>query len=475
MKKNSVLVLLLAFCIGHVSSGFSEIRLPAVLGSHMVLQQKSEVNLWGWSNPGEKIRVMVDWDTTIYHATGLRTAKWSVKIKTPAAGGPYKIILNGNNAIVLEDVMVGEVWLCSGQSNMEWSGSQGLQQSFDEAPHATNTKIRFFYVPKSTADFPQDDCTAEWRVCNPEDMKRFSAIGYFFGKKLQQELNVPVGLINSNWGGTPAEVWTPKELVENDPALKEAAGKVNVTRWWPVQPGDIYNAMIHPLANFAIAGALWYQGESNTGTYATYESLFTMMIGAWRKAWQKDFPFYYVQIAPFAGYGHENVCALLREAQTKSLSYPNTGMVVISDLVDDINDIHPKNKIDVAQRLANLALAETYGKTGLIYKSPRYSRMNIEGGKIRIYFDHAENGLMSKGGAPTEFYIAGADKNFLPAVAKIEGNTVVVSHKDIRNPVAVRFGFNNTAMPNLFSKTGLPVDLFRTDDWPVDTPQVKKS
>jgi len=473
MKKNLArLLLIFVFC--GASFVFAEVRLPAIIGSNMVLQQKSEVKLWGWCSPTEKITVMVDWDTTVYRTAGLRTAKWSVKIKTPAAGGPYKIIINGSNAIVLENVMIGEVWVCSGQSNMEWSGDQRLKQSLEEAPQANNTNIRFFYVPKSTADFPQEDCRASWKVCNPEDMKRFSAVGYFFGKKLQQELNVPIGLINSNWGGTPAEVWTPKELVENDPSLKAAAGKVSVTPWWPVNAGDTFNAMIAPLTNFAIAGALWYQGESNTGTYATYQSLLTTMIAGWRKAWQKEFPFYFVQIAPFASYGQNNICALLREAQTKSMSYPSTGMVVISDLVDDIKDIHPKNKVDVALRLANWALAETYGKTGIIYKSPMYKSMKAENGKIKIYFDHAENGLLSKGGDPTEFYIAGADKNFLPAVAKIEGSTVVVSHKDIKNPVAVRFGFSNIAMPNLFSKEGLPVNLFRTDDWPVDTEAVKK-
>ncbi|MDZ7292206.1 MAG: sialate O-acetylesterase [candidate division KSB1 bacterium] len=423
----------------------------------------------------EKIRVMVDWDTTIYATTGLRTAKWSVKIKTPAAGGPYQIIINGYNVVVLEDVMIGEVWLCSGQSNMEWSGAHGLPQSLEEAPHATNPNLRLFNITKATSDYPQEDCHASWRVCNPEDMKHFSAVGYFFGKKLHEELKVPVGLINASWGGTPAEVWTPKELVENDPVLKEAATKVSQSvPYWPIIPGQSFNAMISPITNFQIAGAIWYQGESNVGTWSTYQALFTTMIGAWRKAWQRDFPFYYVQIAPWSGYGENNACAFLREAQTKSLSYPNTGMVVVSDLVDDITNIHPKNKRDVALRLANLALAETYGKAGIVYKSPMYKSMKVEGDKIRIYFDHAEAGLMSKGGDPTEFYIAGADKNFQPAIAKIEGNTVVVWNKSVKKPVAVRFGFSNAAMPNLFSKEGLPVNLFRTDDWPAVTYDVKK-
>lgn len=473
-QKITLRFFILLFVLCHRAEVLAEVRLPAVLGSNMVLQQKSEVELWGWCNPTEKISVMVDWDTTVYRTAGLRTAKWSVKIKTPAAGGPYKMIINGSNAIVLENVMIGEVWVCSGQSNMEWSGDQGLKQSLEEAPQAINTKIRFFYVPKSTADFPQEDCRASWKVCNPDDMKRFSAIGYFFGKKLQQELNVSIGLINTNWGGTPAEVWTPPEMVESEPALKEAAGKVSVTPWWPVRAGDAFNAMVAPLTHFTIAGALWYQGESNTVTWSTYQMLLTRLISGWRQAWQKDFPFYFVQIAPYAKYGQNHIGALLREAQTKSMAQPNTGMVVISDLVDNIDDIHPQNKREVAWRLANWALAETYGKSGIVYKSPMYKSMKAENGKIRIFFDHAENGLMSKGGPPTEFYIAGADQNFLPAVATIEGSAVVVSHKEIKKPVAVRFGFSNMAMPNLFSKEGLPVNLFRTDEWTVDTAAVKQ-
>jgi sialate O-acetylesterase len=305
-------------------------------------------------------------------------------------------------------------------------------------------------------------------------MKGFSAAGYFFGKKLQEELNTGVGLINSSWGGTPAEVWTPKEFVENDAALV-ASAKREPAPGWPVYPGLTYNAMIYPIENFNIAGAIWYQGESNTGAYASYQKLFTGMIGEWRKAWKKEFPFYFVQIAPYAGYGNKNISPLLREVQTKSLVYPKTGMVVIHDLVDNINDIHPKMKKEVGYRLANVALADTYGKQGIAYKSPSYKSMNIEKDKIRIYFDNAEGGLISKGGEPTEFYIAGEDKNFVSATAKISGNTVIINSKEVKNPVAVRFGFSNSAMPNLFSKTSnLPVNLFRTDDWPADTSPTKK-
>lgn len=470
--KSQLFTVLLLFFAGF-SSLLAQVRLPAIIGSHMVLQQNSEVKLWGWCDPSEKIKITTTWDTTTYTASGSAHAKWSTIIKTPAAGGPYKISIKGNNAIELDDVMIGEVWVCSGQSNMEMNVNWGLPYS-DDVNKAKNKSIRFFHIPKATSEFPQENLDAKWVVCNPDDMKRFSAVGYFFGQKLQQQLNAPVGLINASWGGTPAEVWTPREQIVKDPVLEEAAAKLNASQWWPVKPGMTYNAMIHPLTCYNIAGAIWYQGESNTGTAATYQSLFTTMIGAWRAAWQKDFPFYYVQIAPYAGYSNMNIAPLLRESQTKSLTYPNTGMVVISDLVDNVNDIHPKMKKEVGLRLANYALTQTYSKNVGAYKSPDYKSMKVEKEKVRISFDQVGTGLVSKGGVPTEFYIAGEDQKFVPAQAKIEGNTVVVWSKSVKKPVAVRFGFSNGSMPNLFTKEGLPVNLFRTDDWPVDTSAIQK-
>jgi len=465
----SLFAIIAALCLHQ--QAIANVRLPSVIGSHMVLQQQSEVNLWGWSDPQEKITIQVPWDTTHYTVLGTRDAVWKIKIKTPAAGGPYSITITGRNTIVLEDVLVGEVWLCGGQSNMEWNVNGSMHP--DEAKTANNNNIRFFHVTKFTSDYPQDDVPGSWVVCTPESAKWFSAVGYFFGRKLQQALNVPVGLISSNWGGTPAEVWTPKDVIEGDPALKaEAANLQEGWPYWPIASGKAYNAMINPLTNFSIAGALWYQGEANVGAYANYPHLLTTMIGAWRKAWNKEFPFYFVQIAPF-NYGENNLCAFMREAQTSVLTYPKTGMVVVSDLVENVNDIHPRNKLDVGIRLANYALADTYGKTGIAYKSPQYKDMKVEKNKIRISFDNAPSGLKTSGGEPTEFYIAGADQNFVKATAKIEGNTVVVSSKEIKNPVAVRFGFSNTATPNLLSKEGLPVNLFRTDNWPVKDP-VKK-
>ena len=447
------------------------VRLPSILGSHMVLQQNSEVKLWGWCGPVEKITIKTSWDTITYRTTGESSAKWSQKIKTPVAGGPYQITIN--KTLILDDVMIGEIWLCSGQSNMAMSGDGRLKQSLDEAPNANNQNIRFFHITKSTSDFPQENCEGSWKVCTPEEMKHFSAVGYFFGKKLQQSLNIPIGLINSSWGGTSAEVWTPKQLVENDPELKAASLKMTPGASWPILPGYTFNSMIYPITNFEISGAIWYQGENNVGTYSSYNKLLTKMIDSWRKNWQKDFPFYFVQIAPYAGYKNRNTCALLREAQTNCLSIPKTGMVIISDLVDNISNVHPANKIDVALRLANIALCENYGKCGLNYKFPMYKEMKNEGNKIRILFDNADNGLMAKDKSITEIYISSEDRQFMPAMAKIEGNTLIVWNKKIKAPVAVRFGFSNTAIPNLFSKEGLPVNLFRTDNWEVDTYPVK--
>ena len=468
MKIISYLIILCGGLLFYGQS-FAGIRLPAVISSNMVLQQQSSVALWGWADPAEKIVITTSWNNRVDSVVTTSGATWKIQVNTPAAGGPYTITLKGWNTIVLNNVMIGEVWVCSGQSNMEWSSNQNLKQIIDELPNSSNNNIRFFQVSKATSEWPQDNTVGEWKVCSPESLKGFSAVGYFFGKKLEHDLHVPIGLINASWGGTPAEVWTPAEEVNKEPALKEAAEKLQQSPWWPVAPAYTYNAMIFPVTNFAIAGSIWYQGESNTKTSSTYKKLFTSMIRAWRQAWKKDFPFYYVQIAPFT-YEDKNIGALLREQQTWALSYPNTGMVVISDLVDDVKDIHPSNKKDVAMRLANWALAETYHQNLTGYKSPIFKKMEINGDKATLLFDNAPNGFMVKGGQKaTEFYIAGDDGKFLPAELKLEKDRIIVFNKQIKKPVAVRFGFSNTAMPNLFSKEGLPVGPFRTDDWEVDT------
>ncbi|MEO6358917.1 MAG: sialate O-acetylesterase [Ferruginibacter sp.] len=446
----------------------ANIRLPNVINNNMVLQQQSAVKLWGWAGPAEKIFITTSWDNKTDSTVTTRDAAWTLNVKTPAAGGPYTITFKGQNTIVLNNVLIGEVWVCSGQSNMEmndgWGGIPDIKAAL---PTCANSNIRFFTIPKTTSKYPQDNCGGEWITCDSNTLKVFSAVAYFFGKKLNTEMNVPVGLISTNWGGTPAETWTETEAINNDAELKAAAAKQQPYDWWPYLPGAAFNAMIAPVTNYNIAGAIWYQGEGNTIAPDTYGKLLTTMIGSWRKAWNKELPFYYVQIAPFT-YENKFISSVIREQQTKAMAYPNVGMAVITDLVNNVKDIHPKGKRLVGERLANWALAQTYHKDGLLYKSPMYKSMEVQKNKAVITFDNAPNGLVATGKNITEVYIAGADKVFVPATAKIEKDKLVVSSPKVPQPVAVRFSFSNAGMGNLFSKEGLPVNPFRTDDWELD-------
>lgn len=448
-------------------SSRANITLPAVIGSNMVLQQNASVKLWGWGDPNEKVLITNSWNGKTDSTVVTQNAKWQVSINTPSAGGPYTINIKGYNRIVLTNVLIGEVWVSSGQSNMEYSYRWGLPQMKEEFATADKLNIRFFNIPRTTAETPQEDCKAQWTRCDSNTLRSFSAVAYYFGKKLNHDLNVPIGLINASWGGTPAETWTPAELVNNDPALQEAAGKLPVSNGWPITPGYTYNGMLSPIINYTIAGAVWYQGEGNTANAATYHRLFSTMINAWRKKWNAAFPFYFVQIAPFR-YGNKNVAALIRESQFKTLVVPKTGMVVTTDLAEDTLDIHPKNKKDVGTRLAKLALLETYNKNIPAAKSPLYKSIEIVKDKAFISFDNAD-GLMIKYNSVKGLYIAGDDQHFYPAQVSVQDNKLVVWNKNVIKPAAVRYAFSNTAIGNIFSKGGMPVAPFRTDNWDVDT------
>lgn len=468
--KKTIRLLLFCCCLGLGAKATAAVSLPAIFGDHMVLQQKSEVTIWGWGNPSEEVTLTGSWDQKAVKTKTSNLARWSLKLQTPAAGGPYTIQVKGQNSFTIQDVLIGEVWLCSGQSNMAWTTAAGVDNSAPEIPKANYPAIRFFTVTKKSADGPQLDLDGQWVVCSPETMPGFSAVGYFFGQKVHETLQQPVGLINSSWGGTPAEAWTNPQSVTGDPVLAAAAKKLLEVPYGPHQPGRIYHAMIAPLIPFKLAGVLWYQGENNVATAPTYELLLPALIRNWRREWDQEFPFYFVQIAPYK-YGKFDIPhagAVLRDSQRKAMrATPNTGMVVISD-VGNTQDIHPRNKIDVGRRLANWALAQTYGKKDLVFSGPLYRDMQVQGSKIRLHFDHAAPGLMAKGQELTLFEIAGEDRQFVPAQARISGNSVVVSAKSVKKPVAVRYAWSNMAEGNLFNKAGLPASTFRTDDWPLE-------
>ncbi len=373
--------------------------------------------------------------------------------------------------------MIGEVWVCSGQSNMEWSYYNGAGYIKEELPHCYNTNVRFFQIPRATSDYPQEDVRGNWRTCDSNSLKSFSAVGYYFGKKLQQNLSVPIGLINSSWGGTPAETWTPAESISTNHLLNKAAASLKEVPWGPVKPALAYNGMIFPITKFNIAGVIWYQGEANVETNDSYSLLLVTMIDSWRDKWNKAFPFYYVQIAPYK-YANKNSGALLQEQQTKAMSHSKTGMVVITDLIDSVTNIHPSDKRDVGSRLANWALAETYHKDVGVYKSPSFKKAKVVKDKLTLSFDNAPNGLIAKDKIITGFYISGDKEEWMPAEARIvhgtlpgEMNTIIVRNKKLKQPVYVRYGFGNTIIGNVFNKEGLPLTPFRTDNWPVDQQQ----
>lgn len=461
MKNIFLLPLLLLLLAGPAQKVKANVQLPAIFGNHMVLQQNAEVTVWGWAKTGEEVTVTPSWDAKPIKVKGDNLAKWEVKLSTPGAGGPHSLKIQGNNTILIEDILMGEVWLCSGQSNMEWSARARIDNGEKAVAEANFPSIRFFTVGHRTADAPQIDLGGQWVVCTPETMRDFSAVGYFFGKEIHQNLNVPVGMINSSWGGTPAEVWVNPEVIAKDQGLSAGAAQQKIVPWGPSQPGKAYHAMIAPLIPFRLAGAIWYQGESNTVNPENYAQLLPALIRNWRSEWENEFPFYYVQIAPYKDYG-QDTGVRLRDAQRRVMgTVPNTGMVVVSD-VGNINDIHPTNKHDVGQRLAKWALNQTYGKKDIAFSGPLYREMKTEGNKIRVYFDYAEQGLVAKGKTLTHFEIAGSDGDFVPATAKIDGNTVVVQARGVKNPMAVRFAWGNAAEPNLYNKAGLPASSFRT-------------
>jgi len=649
------LFLLVLFGIGAAAT--ADVRLPAIIGDNMVLQRGKQVPIWGWADPNEEVMVSVSWQALKWGVRADTDGKWSFKMKPTEVGGPHEITLTGNNTITISNILVGEVWVCSGQSNMEWPLRLAANAE-KEIAGADYPDIRLFTVAKKVADKPQADCTGNWTACSPDSAPGFSAVGYFFGKELHKELDVPIGLIHTSWGGTPAEAWTSApflmkledyqirlkqiEEVLKDPASAEAkyqermeqwleqlssagkAGKSRIepdfddsdwkqmelpklwnepelanfdglvwfrkeidlpeswagkdltlelgpiddmdTTWFngtkvggyersghhttnrrytvpadavkaggnviivkvldtgggggiygkpdqlslkavgssdapiklagtwkyekgfdmasvppqprppaqidnPHAPTSLYNGMIAPLLPYSIAGAIWYQGESNAGRAYQYRTLFPTMIECWRNDWLAgDFPFLFVQLANFMAVNDEPVesaWAELREAQSMTLDLPATGMAVIID-IGEADNIHPKNKQDVGKRLSLWALAKTYGKD-IVYSGPLYKSMKVDGNRAIIEFDHVGGGLVAKDGQLRGFAVAGEDRKFVWADATIEGDTVLVSSAEVEKPVSVRYAWANNPVCNLYNAEGLPASPFRTDDWPGET------
>lgn len=609
----------------------AEVKLHPIFSDHMVLQRGVSAPIWGWASPGERVTVTGTWRSQASTNAG-PDGKWMVKLKTNSAGGgPHRLTVRGENIVEIQDVMLGEVWLCSGQSNMEWPGRSVFSRApADEPKGEGNDRIRYFNIPNRRASTPQETLEAKWEPCTTQTAPNHSAAAYYFAQKLQRELNVAVGLIESDWGGTEVEVWIREGALRTLPGfdkrideVKASAGrganaqtewrerlasmekglgswekpefddsawtsatlgpwesnglpgfdgyvwyrttfeldlgyaglplhlelgeiddedvtfvngvKVGETKvynqkrvyevpagalntgknvlavrvldtgggggfttpnlirlqvgdhecalapWkmktsvnlkdsnppgparWPA--ADLYNGMIAPIVPFAFKGALWYQGESNVGRAIQYRETFPLMIKNWRQDFGHEFSFYFVQIAPFNGYGGGGASAELREAQLMTLKLPKTGMVVTTDITDDYNDIHPVNKWDVGKRLALLALNRTYGKKQ-IDSGPIYRSYKVEGNAIRITFDSAGENLEIRGGDLTDLMIAGEDKKFVPARCKLERNTMLVWADGVAKPVAVRYGFGDSPKPGLFNSAGLPASPFRTDKWP---------
>lgn len=457
----------------------ADVRLPKILGSHMVLQRESDVTIWGRADPGEDVAVACDWLDKVAAVKASEEGEWQVSLRTGKAGGPHTITVSAGNRITLDDILFGEVWIGSGQSNMEMplvrvSGAYtGIRNSEHEVAAAKHPQVRLFQAGNFSSRDPLEDvepgitmygippAKCEWSACTPETIPTFASTAYFFARELHQQLNVPIGIIDSSWGGTPAEAWTPAaglkklgyqaELDQAEKLPQKPDRKV---------PTRLYNGMIHPLRKFRIRGVVWYQGEGNAGRASQYRELFSTMITEWRSAFGYEFPFYYVQIAPFNYRGVNS--AFLREAQFDTLSVRNTGMAVTMD-IGNLTDIHPKNKQEVGRRLALWALAKDYGRD-VVYSGPLYKASVFKNGKARLSFTHATGGLSTRDRkAPSHFEVAGSDRIFHPAIAQIDGEELIVYSEKVTEPKSVRYAFSNEAMPNLTNKTGLPASSFRTD------------
>jgi sialate O-acetylesterase len=446
----------------------ARVVLPSIFSDNMVLQQKDQVNIWGKAAVHKTVSITTSWNKKKYSVHSDKQGNWKTKISTPSAGGPYTITFSDGESLTLQNILIGEVWVCSGQSNMEMPvegfKNQPILHSNDILMEADNPQIRLFRLERAASTTPLKDCkTSSWQESNPETVKKFSALGYQYAKLLQGRLKVPVGIIGTYWGGTMVEAWMSENSLQAFPQIrvpKDTAGTGKNT------PAVLFNAMINPLVGYGIKGVIWYQGEQNRVNPGIYDQLLPAMVKEWRTLWkQGEWPFYYVQIAPYRYNDKLGPAAPVREAQLKAMNQiPNSGMVVTMDVGEE-KLIHPSDKTTISKRLAYWALSNTYGRKGLAYASPVYQSMKITGDTVTIRFDHAANGLTSFGKELSAFEIAANDQVFYPATAKITGEGIRVYSTQVKGPVAVRYAYKDWVVGDLFNIEGLPVAPFRTDNW----------
>lgn len=478
-----------------------EVALPNILSSHMVLQRGRPIHVWGWADPGEAVKATLEGTSASTKADGL--GQWSLHLPEEQAGGPYQLTIAGTNTIVLDDVLIGDVWFASGQSNMQlplmgFPGSAVVTNGDEEIKNATHPELRLLHIPMIAKHYPRQDQSATWTLCTPETAKTFSAAAYFFGREIAAKEHVPVGLIDSSYGGTPIAAWISMGALGRDASLmpvfaewaRFSSDYVDLTRieaaekredaaalaagkakpWHPWHPNYdswtpswLYNAMVAPAVKFPIKGVIWYQGASDSRLdYAgNYEREFPALIADWRRDWNEgNFPFLFVQISSFTSTPQED-WAVIREAQRRTLSVANTAMAVTIDIGNPAN-VHPADKQDVGHRLALAALDLAYGEQ-VEDSGPLYRQTTGDGSALRVWFDHDASGLVAKGGPLTGFEVAGADHKFVAATAWIEGASVVVSSPEVPEPEFVRYGWANSPTVNLFNGAGLPASPFTSE------------
>jgi len=492
----------------------AEVKTAALFSDHMVLQSGMQAPVWGTAAPGEAVKITFNGKSR--STTAGPDGKWMLRLRKLKAGGPYEMRIQGTNSLSIHDVMVGEVWLASGQSNMAFTVSKkvasyaGMLDEEKEIAAANYPAIRMFTVKEEKSYTPRDDVKGEWKICSPETVSGFSAVGYLFARDLQQRLKTPVGILTVAYGASTAEAWMPRETVAADPKIKPMLDRFDVLEDFykahpgiaaaeappapqtingrsTVRPGPmrdpagdqheptvLFNGMLHPVIPYGIRGVIWYQGESIVGGkegLALYPHVMEAMVTSWRKLWgEGDFPFYAVQLPALKNVSNN---PLVREGQAQILTLPNSGLAVTLD-VGDPDNVHPKNKVPVGERLALIALANVYGRK-LEFAGPRYSSMKVEGQAIRVRFTHVDGGLVAKDGPLKWFQIAGEDQQFVDAEATIDGDTVIVKSDKVSTPAAVRYAWANYPIGcNLFNDAGLPAAPFRTDAWDAMTEIAKE-